>query len=601
MKRAAATLLAIVLCATRATAQQPVIMKAVDDATKATTDIGDAANHAIRTSVYLGGVGIDPRSIRTLTSSDVVDVFDRAGRLLGHVTIDNGSIAVTGSFWPTVAGSPSSSRLSTGAAFYDARDRNWTLASGTDSVTIGGTLPAFASTPTVTANAGTNLNTSSLTLDATVTGRLPAGSSPADAESNTNTNLSRIGVFHFVFNGATWDRARGGDANNVASIAGFMNAAPVGRYNATQPTLTDGRWNLFQLSSRGALYVVPGTETFNVTVNAALPSGGNVIGGVTQSGTWTVQPGNTANTTPWLFQIRDAAGNARGANVNASNQLSVSVDNTPTVTANAGTNLNTSALALESGGNLATVATAVRAEDTASADADKGIGALAIRKATPANTSGTDGDYEYLQMSVGRLWTSTVIDTALPTGANVIGALSSNQSVNVAQVNGVASSVNAGASDTGTQRVALSYDGVVTLQASQVSGVANATTSRTTTTGLGPYSDASILINITAGGTATGTLQLFLEDSCDSGTTWNDWIADATFTFGSAVTSRIYYIAGKQPPTAAQGATPAVETLAAQTTRQGPFCDRVRVREKVSGVGGSPVGATYVISGVFKR
>jgi hypothetical protein len=40
-----------------------------------------------------------------------------------------------------------------------------------------------------------------------------------------------------------------------------------------------------------------------------------------------MQPGNTANTVPWLQIIRDAAGNARGANVNASNQLSVSCDN----------------------------------------------------------------------------------------------------------------------------------------------------------------------------------------------------------------------------------------------------------------------------------
>jgi hypothetical protein len=72
-----------------------------------------------------------------------------------------------------------------------------------------------------------------------------------------------------------------------------------------------------------------------------------------------------------------------------------------TVTANAGTNLNTSALALESGGNLATVASAVRAEDSVSADADKGIALLAVRKATPANTSSTDGDYENLQVSAG--------------------------------------------------------------------------------------------------------------------------------------------------------------------------------------------------------
>lgn len=38
----------------------------------------------------------------------------------------------------------------------------------TNLVQIGGTLPAFLATPTVTANAGTNLNTSSLALDSTV-------------------------------------------------------------------------------------------------------------------------------------------------------------------------------------------------------------------------------------------------------------------------------------------------------------------------------------------------------------------------------------------------------------------------------------------------
>lgn len=48
--------------------------------------------------------------------------------------------------------------------------------------------------------------------------------------------------------------------------------------------------------------------------------------------------------------------------------------------------------------------TIAKAEDVASADADVGVPAMAVRKATPANTSGTDGDYEMLQMSAGRLW-----------------------------------------------------------------------------------------------------------------------------------------------------------------------------------------------------
>jgi hypothetical protein len=76
-----------------------------------------------------------------------------------------------------------------------------------------------------------------------------------------------------------------------------------------------------------------------------------------------------------------------------------------------GTVAVSNAFALESGGNLATVASAVRAEDTLSADADKGVGLLAIRQAVPVNTSGTDGDYEYLRINGGRLWTSTLLES----------------------------------------------------------------------------------------------------------------------------------------------------------------------------------------------
>lgn len=53
---------------------------------------------------------------------------------------------------------------------------------------------------------------------------------------------------------------------------------------------------------------------------------------------------------------------------------------------------------------LAAGATAMaKAEDAASADADVGVPAMAVRKATPANTSGADGDYEMLQMVEGCL------------------------------------------------------------------------------------------------------------------------------------------------------------------------------------------------------
>jgi hypothetical protein len=78
--------------------------------------------------------------------------------------------------------------------------------------------------------------------------------------------------------------------------------------------------------------------------------------------------------------------------------------------------------------------TIAKAEDAASADADVGVPAMAVRKATPANTSGTDGDYEMLQMSGGRLWTSATIDAQLPAGTNAIGKLAANTGVTIGAV-----------------------------------------------------------------------------------------------------------------------------------------------------------------------
>ena len=43
-------------------------------------------------------------------------------------------------------------------------------------------------------------------------------------------------------------------------------------------------------------------------------------------------------------------------------------------------------------------------EDAASGDGDRGVKILVVQKATPANTGGTDGDYEFPQISGGYLW-----------------------------------------------------------------------------------------------------------------------------------------------------------------------------------------------------
>jgi hypothetical protein len=151
---------------------------------------------------------------------------------------------------------------------------------------------------------------------------------------------------------------------------------------------------------------------------------------------------------------------------------------------------------------------------------------------------------------------------------------------------------------------------LITLQASQVAGIANTTTTRTTTVNLDGWISANILLNITNGGAATGTLQIFLQDSVDGGTTWDDLVASNTFAFGAAAAVQRFFISGRLIPSTVttatstnitQGSTVLVETLGAGSARMGPFGNRIRVREKVSGVSGSPTGPTYTITAVFTR
>jgi hypothetical protein len=97
-----------------------------------------------------------------------------------------------------------------------------------------------------------------------------------------------------------------------------------------------GTWNI------GSLTTFPDNEPFNIAqmngVAVTMGNGASGTGvqrvtiasdstgviGATQSGTWTVQPGNTANTTPWLTSISQGGNTAA---VNASGQLSITCAN----------------------------------------------------------------------------------------------------------------------------------------------------------------------------------------------------------------------------------------------------------------------------------
>ena len=126
---------------------------------------------------------------------------------------------------------------------------------------------------TVTANAGTNLNTSALALEtggnlASILGRFPATQTIGDTMANPT--VSGIGSYLLGYNGSQWGALRAG-YTTAQTGQPFLNTLSMGKYTATGVTLTNGQQVVMQMDSAANLLV---------NVNSALPAGTNVIGHV---------------------------------------------------------------------------------------------------------------------------------------------------------------------------------------------------------------------------------------------------------------------------------------------------------------------------------
>ncbi len=126
-----------------------------------------------------------------------------------------------------------------------------------------------------------------------------------------------------------------------------------------------------------------------------------------------------------------------------------------TITANAGTNLNTSALALETGGNLAGATTSLAVID----DWDESDRA----KVNPiAGQAGVQGGSGTVSATTQRVVLAT--DVALPAGTNAIGKLSANSGVDIGDVDVTSSALPTGASTSAKQDTIIGHvDGIETL------------------------------------------------------------------------------------------------------------------------------------------
>lgn len=494
----------------------------------------------------------------TVTVSGTVAI-GAGSAVIGHVIVDSGTVAATQSGTWNITNVSGTVSLPTGAATAAKQPALGTAGTAsTDVITVQGiaSMTKLLVTPdSVALPANQSVNVSQING---VTVLMGNGASGTGAQRVTIANDS-TGVLATVSTVTTVTTLTGSGVASGATDSGNPHKIG-GKYNSSPITLTDGQRGDIQLDSAGYLKVnvaSGGSSGTQYTNDAALPTSGTAgVGTLAMGRAKAAAPADVSadNDAVSAWHLLNGAQcvtlTAAGALIggDATNGLdvdvtrmsalvagsaligSVSIDQTTPGTTNkvvasvASGGIASGAVAsgavasgafasgaLASGsiaaGAIAAGATSIADnEDAASADGDRGVKVLFKRLDTPANSSGTDADYEQPQMSGGRVWvdasgkTLTVSGTvtanagtnlntsllALESGGNLAtlaGAVTSSVvQANVKQINGVTVLMGNGASGTGAQRVTIANDST---------GVLATVTTVTTLTGGGVASGAT--------------------------------------------------------------------------------------------------------------
>lgn len=334
--------------------------------------------------------------------------------------------------------------------------------------------------------------------------------------------------------------AAGAKTNNNAAPGATNVGALVALANAAPPSWTEGNLVLASVDLGGSLRTLIMNATIAVTqsgswslaanqsvnaaqINGVTPLMGNGATGtgalrvsiandstgiVSQGGTWTVQPGNTANTTAWLMR-----GNVQTDSAPAGAATALSV--MPAQAAAAGgtalglTAGNYQLLRTDANNGGLTIAGATSHDSAATTGritAPVLIGAFSS-VAAPTDVD-ADGDAVRLwalrsgalvqQLSFGGVLASTgngVVGTGVQrvaiasdnTAFSVnVGTFPDNEPINVAQMNGVAVTMGNGAAGTGVQRVTLASDST-----GNIATIGTSVTPGTAAANLGKAEDAA--------------------------------------------------------------------------------------------------------------
>lgn len=290
---------------------------------------------------------------------------------------------------------------------------------------------------TITANIGTS---GSLALDATLTGGTAksivrggakGSTSAADVTSTASgANHQPLDVILYDTAGNALTSFGGGgggtqytEDNASAGGESLMLAGAVRQDTIGSSLSADGDYGYMKLNSVGRLYTA-------ATIDAALPTGANVIGAVTQSGTWNV---GTVTTITNVVHIDDNGG-------------SLTVDGTVAATQSGAWNITniSGTVSLPTGAatlaeqqtqttSLQLIDDTVYTDDTSTHATGTSKGLLLMAAATPTDAAVNANDIGSLAMTLDRKLHVSVQDP-LPAGTNAIGKLSANSGVDIGDV-----------------------------------------------------------------------------------------------------------------------------------------------------------------------
>jgi hypothetical protein len=297
------------------------------------------------------------------------------------------------------------------------------------------------------------VDNASLTVDLGANNDVTLATLPDTAASDLATINSNTDTLAVVGGGTEATALRVTIANNSTGVVSVDDnggaltvdgTVAVSSVGGTVAVTQSGTWNVTDVSGTVSLPTGASTLAEQQTQTTALQliddtvyvddadwtdstSKHSLVGGLYQSTPQTVTDGDVAPfniTANGALHVSDGGG-------------ALTVDGT--VTANAGTNLNTSALALEAGGNLAAAATSLGNLDNsvdgnylnvnmnvAGTDVVSGSGTAtgALRVELPTNGTGV----------IATVGAVTAITNALPAGTNAIGKLAANSGVDIGDV-----------------------------------------------------------------------------------------------------------------------------------------------------------------------